>query len=132
MDASFYSGVCLHALSPQSCPTLCHPMDCSAQAPLSMAFPRQEYWSGLPCSSPGIFPIQRSNPHLPASPALWEDSLPTEPPRKPDMCLVTQNCMLFIFLAISCVLDSVLNNVYLIIFQSKLICFKVQTTETQL
>ena len=64
MDASFYSGVCLHAPSPQSCPTLCHPMDCSAQAPLSMVFPRQEYWSGLPCSSPGIFLIQRSNPRL--------------------------------------------------------------------
>ena len=32
----------------QSCPTLCNPMDCVAhQAPLSMGFPRQEYWSGL-------------------------------------------------------------------------------------
>ena len=64
MDASSYSGVCLHAPSPESCPTLYHPVDCSAQAPLSMVFPRQEYWSGLPCSSPGIFPIQRSNPRL--------------------------------------------------------------------
>ena len=78
------------------------------------------------------FPDPEVKPASPASPALWEDSLPTEPPRKPDMCLVTQNCMSFIFLAISCVLESVLNNVYLIIFQSKLICFKVQTTETQL
>ena len=64
MDASSYSGVCLHAPSPQSCPALCHHMDCSAQAPLTMVFPRQEYWSGLPCSSPGIFLIQRSNPRL--------------------------------------------------------------------
>ena len=37
----------------QSCPTFCDPMDCSLQAPLSMEFSRQEYWSGLPFPSPG-------------------------------------------------------------------------------
>jgi len=31
----------------KSCPTLCNPMDCTCQAPLSMGFSRQEYWSGL-------------------------------------------------------------------------------------
>ena len=31
------------------------------QAPLSMGFSRQEYWSGLPFPSPGIFPTQGSN-----------------------------------------------------------------------
>ena len=31
-------------------------MDCSRQAPLSMGFPRQEYWSGLPFPSPGDLP----------------------------------------------------------------------------
>ena len=31
------------------------------QAPLSMGFSRQEYWSGLPFSSPGIFPTQGLN-----------------------------------------------------------------------
>ena len=37
----------------QSCPTLCDPMDSSLhQAPLSMGFSRQEYWSGLPLPSP--------------------------------------------------------------------------------
>ena len=30
-------------------------------APLSMGFSRQEYWSGVPFPSPGIFPTQRSN-----------------------------------------------------------------------
>ena len=39
------------------CPSLCNPMDSSVhvghQAPLSMGFPRQEYWSGLPCPSLG-------------------------------------------------------------------------------
>ena len=28
------------------------------QAPLSMGFSRQESWSGVPCSPPGVFPIQ--------------------------------------------------------------------------
>ena len=35
------------------------------QAPLSMRFSRQEYWSGLPFPSPGNFPTQGSNPGLP-------------------------------------------------------------------
>ena len=40
----------------QSCPTLCDPMDCVAhQAPLSMEFSRQEYWSGLSFPSPSSF-----------------------------------------------------------------------------
>ena len=34
------------------------------QAPLSMGFPRQEYWSGLPFPSRGIFLTQGWNPHL--------------------------------------------------------------------
>ena len=39
----------------QSCPTLSNPMDCTAhQAPLSMEFSRQEYWSGVPLPSPGL------------------------------------------------------------------------------
>ena len=41
----------------QSCPTLCNPMDSSLhQAPPSMEFSRQEYWSGLPFPSPGNLP----------------------------------------------------------------------------
>ena len=35
----------------QSCPTLSDPMDCSFQAPPSMGFSRQEYWSGVPLPS---------------------------------------------------------------------------------
>ena len=50
------------------------------QAPLSMGFSRQENWSGLPCPPPGDLP----DPGIePASLALQEDSLPTEPPGKP-------------------------------------------------
>ena len=36
----------------QLSPTLCDPMDCNLPGSLSMAFSRQEYWSGLPCPSP--------------------------------------------------------------------------------
>ena len=34
------------------------------QAPLCMEFSRQEYWSGLPFPTPGIFPTKGLNPHL--------------------------------------------------------------------
>ena len=66
-----------HRVPAQSCPTLCNPLDCvDCQTPLSMRFPRQEYWSGLPFPSPGDFP----NPGIkPVSPALQADSLPSEP-----------------------------------------------------
>ena len=40
------------------------PWTVSCQTPLSMEFSRQEYWSGLPCSPPGIFPTQELNPGL--------------------------------------------------------------------
>ena len=37
----------------QSCPALWGPMTVSCQAPLSMEFSKQEYWSGLPLPTPG-------------------------------------------------------------------------------
>ena len=40
------------------------PKTAARQAPLSMGFSRQEYWSGLPCLLQGIFPTQGSNPGL--------------------------------------------------------------------
>ena len=40
------------------------PCTVAYQAPLSMEFSRQEYWSGLLFSSPGIFPTQTLNPGL--------------------------------------------------------------------
>ena len=51
------------------------------QAPLSMGFSRQEYWSGLPFLFPGDLP----DPGIePGSLTLQADSLPSEPPGKPD------------------------------------------------
>ena len=38
-------------LVPKSCPTLVTQWTVACQAPLSMGFCRQEYWSGLPCPS---------------------------------------------------------------------------------
>ena len=50
------------------------------QAPPSMGFSRQEYWGGLPFSSPGDLP----NPGIKLrSPAVQTDALPFEPPEKP-------------------------------------------------
>ena len=51
------------------------------QAPLSMGFSRQEYWSRVPFPSSGDLP----DPGIePGSPTLQTDSLPSEPPGKPD------------------------------------------------
>ena len=64
----------------QSCPTLCEPMDSSLhQAPPSMGFSRQEYWSVLPFPSPGNLPDPGIEPR---SYALWADTLSSEPPGK--------------------------------------------------
>ena len=61
----------------QSCLTLATPWIIACQAPLSMGFSRQEYWSGLPLPSPGDLPDPGIGPGSPASQA---DSLPSEPP----------------------------------------------------
>ena len=63
----------------ESCPTLATTLAITCQAPLSMGFSRQEYWSGLP------FPSSVDLPDLgikPRFPALQADSLPTELPEK--------------------------------------------------
>ena len=57
----------------------CDPMDCSHQAPLSMGFSRQEYWSQLPFPSPGDLPEAGIKPR---SPTLQADALTSEPPGK--------------------------------------------------
>ena len=71
------------ALVTQFCLTLCDPMDCSHQIPLSMEFSRQEYWSGLPFLSPGDLPDPGIKPGFPE---LRADSLPSELPGKAINC----------------------------------------------
>ena len=64
-------------LGAQSCLTL---RPHGLQAPLSMGFSRQEYWTGLPCPPPGDLP----NPGIKLrSPTLQADSLPSRSPGKP-------------------------------------------------
>ena len=65
----FFSGLPSHACAcsaAQSCPTLSDPVAVALQAPLSMGFPRQEPWSGLPCPPPGDLPDPGIEPTSPA------------------------------------------------------------------
>ena len=59
----------------KSCPTLATPWTVAHQAPLSMGFSRQEYWSGLPFPSSGDLPDPGSEAR---SPALQADGLLTK------------------------------------------------------
>ena len=52
------------------------PRTVARQAPLSMGFSRQEYWSGLPCPPPGDLPHPGIEPKSALSPTLQADSLP--------------------------------------------------------
>ena len=64
----------------QACMTLCDSMESSLQAPLSMGFSRQEYWSRLPFPFPGDLP----DPGIePMSPVLAGGFFTTAPPGKP-------------------------------------------------
>ena len=56
------------------------PWTVALQAPLSMGFPRQEYWNGLPFPSPGDLPDSEIEP---MSPALAGGFFTAEPPGKP-------------------------------------------------
>ena len=59
------------------------PWTVAHQAPPSMGFSRQEYWSGLPFPSPGDLPDPGIKPR---SPTLQADALTSEPPGKPTFC----------------------------------------------
>ena len=87
----------------QLCPILVAPWTVAHQAPLSMGFLRQQYWSGLPfsfprdLSDPGIEPVSLV---LRQSPTSQANSLPTKLPGKPIVytCLLNENMGPFIFL----------------------------------
>ena len=63
--------------------TLCNPMAVACQAPLSMRFSRQEYWSQLPFPSPGDLPNPGTEPMSLMSLHWQAGSLPLAPPGKP-------------------------------------------------
>ena len=56
------------------------PWPVACQTPLSMGFPRQEYWSGLPFPAPGDLPDPEVEP---LSPSLAGGFFTAEPPGKP-------------------------------------------------
>ena len=88
--------------SHKSCLTFAIPCTVALQAPLSVRFPRQEYWSGLPFPSSGDLP----HPGIePGCPALQADSLPTGLRGKPFWAETTTYVYGFdwVFLALSCV-----------------------------
>ena len=64
----------------------------TCQAPLSVEFPRQEYWSGLPFPPPEDLPHPGIELSSPMSSALQADSLPTEPFSSVQFSSVTQSC----------------------------------------
>ena len=74
--------VCLHTVASVLSDTL-QIWTVACQAPLPMGFSRLEYWSGLPCPSPGDLLDPWTEPKSPVSPALQVNTLPTEPPGKP-------------------------------------------------
>ena len=93
---SLFRNVCACSVT-KSCLTLCNPVDWIHQAPLSVGFPRQEYWSGLPFPPPRDIP----DPGIkPASPAFQEGSF------------LTSNMLLIyvIFVTLSDMLKTLNNN----------------------
>ena len=71
--------VCVSAQPLSHLPFVVTPWTAAHQAPPSMGFPRQEYWSGLPFPPPGDFPNLRIKPVSPVSPALAGRFFTTEP-----------------------------------------------------
>ena len=70
------------------------PWTTAYQAPPSMGFSRQEYWSGLPFPSPGDLPDPGIEPW---SPAFQADTLTSEPPGK-SLKIYAMNPNFFFFL----------------------------------
>ena len=77
----FFPAVCVVCVSCSVLSDSLHPpWTVARQAPLSLGFSKQEYWSGLPCLPPRDLP----NPEIElGSPALEADSLLSESPGKP-------------------------------------------------
>ena len=76
-----FSHVCAQSLSYVQ--HFATPGTVARQAPLSMGFPRQEHWSGLPFLTPGDLPNPEIKPVSLSSLALVGGILTTAPPWKP-------------------------------------------------
>ena len=69
--------------------TLAIPWTIACQAPLSMEFPRQEYWSGVPFPPPGDFSDPGIKTTSPMFLALAGGQFATEPPGKPTVSIIS-------------------------------------------
>ena len=83
--------ILIHAQSLSFIHVFATPWTVACQAPLSMGFPRQEHWSGLPFHSPGHLPTPGIKPKSSASPALADRFFTTESPGKPGRSHLHQN-----------------------------------------
>ena len=79
--------MCVHAQSLSHVWFFVTPWTVARNTPLSIKFSRQEYWSGLPFPTQGIFPIQGLNPHLLCLLPWQVDSLPLHHLGTTDMCM---------------------------------------------
>ena len=79
-------GVDRYACTLSRVPLFTTPWAVACQAPLSMGFPRQEYWSGWLFPSPGGLPNQGIEP---TSPILRGRLFTTEPPGNPCLSYYT-------------------------------------------
>ena len=70
------------------------PLTIAHQAPLSMGFSKQGYWSGSPFPTLGDLPSPGIEPESLMSPALAGGFLPTAPPEKPNF-LLDMNKLMF-------------------------------------
>ena len=66
-----YTKICFLSVTFSVMSNFLRPHGIACQAPLPMAFPRQEYWSGQPFPSPGALPDSGIKPE---SPTLQADS----------------------------------------------------------
>ena len=88
----------------QSCLSFVTSWTVACQAPLSLGFSRQEYWSRLPFPSPGDLPVGRTEPVSPTSPLLAGRFFTTEPPGKFKRLYLVEkmpNCFAFKILALT-------------------------------
>ena len=91
MLAVLQPDILLHCMCAQLC-LFVIPWTIASQPPLSMRFPRQEYWSGLSFPSPGDLPSSGIELVSPESAGGFSI---TEPPGKP--MTLCSNCLLTCF-----------------------------------
>ena len=89
--------VCVHVHVESCVSTSLWPLDQARQAPLSIEFSWQEYWSELPFPSPRDLPDSGIKPTSLASPALAGRFFITEPPGKSFFTEVNLNSRIYLF-----------------------------------